>query len=63
MTSADCTLASSLGNCGQAVSALAPEKTDMHSPSASGTNLLSFRNTYLSIMLDTLTPPPNASKA
>jgi hypothetical protein len=63
MTSTDCTLAASLGNCGSAVSALASETTGLSAQTATGPRYLHPHDGYLSIILDTLTPPPNSSKA
>lgn len=63
MTSADCTLAASLGNCGAVLCALVPEKAGAPTQSAASAMHLHFLDGYLSIILDTLTPPPNSSKA
>ncbi|MEH6563093.1 MAG: hypothetical protein V7713_16860 [Marinobacter sp.] len=63
MASADCTLAASLGNCSAMLFGLVPEKAG--APTQPVTSLTPFHlhDSYLSIILDTLTPPPNASKA
>lgn len=63
LTSADCALAASLGNCGSAVSALASEKATMTARPVTSLKHLQPQEGYLSIILDTLTPPPNSSKA
>lgn len=63
MNSADCALAASLGNCGSVVSALVPEKTDWAAQTATGLKHLHPHDGYLSVILDTLTPPPDSSKA
>jgi len=63
MASADCALAASLGSCGAMLSALISEKDYPPAQSSSGSTLLHTLDGYLSIILDTLTPPPNSSKA
>ena len=63
MASADCALAASLGSCGAMLSALVSEKDYPPAQSSSGSTLLHTLDGYLSIILDTLTPPPNSSKA
>lgn len=63
MTSADCALAASLGSCGAMLSALISEKDYPPAQSSSGSTHLHTLDGYLSIILDTLTPPPNSSKA
>lgn len=63
MTPTDCALIASLGGCGNAVSALSIAAAGL--PAEMKTDLGPSHPTagYLSIILDTLTPPPNASKA
>lgn len=63
MASADCVLAANLGSCGTMLSALVPEKAGAPRQSASSATHVHPLDSYLSIILDTLTPPPNASKA
>lgn len=63
MASADCTLAASSGSCGAMLFALVPEKTAAPTQSAASATHLHPLDGYLSIILDTLTPPPNSSKA
>ncbi|MBL3826038.1 MULTISPECIES: hypothetical protein [unclassified Marinobacter] len=63
MASADCALAASLGSCGAMLSALVSEKDYPPAQSSSGSTLLHTLDGYLSIILNTLTPPPNSSKA
>lgn len=63
MTSADCAFAASLGNCGSAMSALAPEKATMAALLVASLEHFQPQEGYLSVILDTLTPPPNSSKA
>lgn len=63
MASADCALAASLGSCGAMLSALVSEKDNLPAQSSSGSTLFHTHDAYLSIILDTLTPPPNSSKA
>lgn len=63
MTKANCAVAASLGNCGSALTALAPEKNGMALQLSSTMKLCHYGTSYLSIILDTLTPPPNTSKA
>lgn len=62
MASADCALAASLGSCAM-LSALVSEKDYPPAQSSSGSTLLHTLDGYLSIILNTLTPPPNSSKA
>lgn len=62
MASVDCTLATSMGSCGAMLSALVSEKDNMPAQSSCPTRLHPHDG-YLSIILDTLTPPPNSSKA
>lgn len=63
MASADCSLAANLGSCGAMLSALVSEKDYPPAQSSSGSTLLHTLDGYLSIIFDTLTPPPNSSKA
>jgi hypothetical protein len=63
MASADCSLAANLGSCGAMLSALVSEKDYPSVQSSSGSTLLHTLDGYLSIIFDTLTPPPNSSKA
>ncbi|WP_148863293.1 hypothetical protein [Marinobacter fonticola] len=63
MATADCALAANLGSCGGMLSVLVPEKADLPAQSSSGPAHHRPRGGYLSIILDTLTPPPNSSKA
>ncbi|MEA1079220.1 hypothetical protein [Marinobacter qingdaonensis] len=63
MTSADCTLAANVGSCIAGLSAVFLRNVVMPTSSFSDTNSLYSRDRYLSIILDTLTPPPNSSKA
>jgi len=63
MAPADCTFAANVGSCGSGLSALFLHNPAVPSSSFSGTNSLYSHDRYLSIILDTLTPPPNSSKA
>lgn len=63
MASADCALAANLGSCGAMLSALVSEKDYLSAQPSSGSKLLHALDGYLSVILDTLTPPPNSSKA
>ncbi len=63
MAPAGCTLAASLGSCSTMISALVSEKDSVPAHSSSDLNTLHPHDRYLSIILDTLTPPPNSSKA
>lgn len=63
MASADCTLAASLGSCGAMLFALVPEKAGAPTQPVTSLKPLHPHDSYLSIILDTLTPPPNSSKA
>ena len=63
MSAQDCTLAASLGSCSALVVMVPPEGNN--TPAFSTTHQTSPRphDGYQSIVLDTLTPPPNASIA
>lgn len=63
MTPAGCTLAASLGSCSTMISALVSAKDNVPTQSSFELNSLPLHDRYLSIILDTLTPPPNSSKA
>lgn len=63
MTSMDCALAASLGGCGVVLPALVSDHAAFPTPATAGPQRLHFRLAYLSVILDTLTPPPNSSKA
>lgn len=63
MTPAGCTLAASLGSCSTMISALVSAKDNVPTQSSSELNSLHPHDRYLSVVLDTLTPPPNSSKA
>ncbi len=65
MTLADCTLAASLGNCSALPSAVVSEQANVPMPAPSRSCIAGRHpgDGYLSIILDTLTPPPNSSKA
>ncbi|WP_417530733.1 hypothetical protein [Marinobacter lipolyticus] len=63
MTPAGCTLAASLGSCSTMISALVSAKDNVPTQSSSELNSLHPHDRYLSIVLDTLTPPPNSSQA
>ncbi len=63
MSAQDCTLAASLGSCSALVVMMPPEGSK--TPAFSATHQIAPRphDGYQSIVLDTLTPPPNASIA
>tara|TARA_B100000214_G_scaffold162695_2_gene116640 strand:- start:282 stop:665 length:384 start_codon:yes stop_codon:yes gene_type:complete len=63
MASADCLLAAQQGNCGTVPSVLVPERTNLPAPTATAPAQLHPLDGYLSVILDTFTPPPNSSKA
>ena len=63
MTAANCTFAANIGSCVASVSAVFLHNVVGQAPSFSDVNSLFFHDRYLSIILDTLTPPPNSSKA
>ncbi|MDC0662348.1 hypothetical protein [Marinobacter sp. SS21] len=61
MTLADCAFYASIGSCGASVPALLQNSEGVIAPSISRLNARDLPNGYLSIVLDTLTPPPNSS--
>ncbi|MDC8454723.1 MULTISPECIES: hypothetical protein [Marinobacter] len=63
MTSVDCAIAANQGNCGTMLCALVSEKAVAPVQSLSDPAHRRPHEGYLSIILDTLTPPPNSSKA
>lgn len=63
MAPADCTLAAGLGSCSAMLSVLLTEKTDFPAQSGPGPVHRHPQGGYLSIILDTLTPPPNSLQA
>ncbi len=63
MTPADCAVAANQGSCGTAPCALVSEAGYVQVQSPSKLSRLHPHEGYLSIILDTLTPPPNSSKA
>jgi hypothetical protein len=63
MASADCAVAATQGNCGTVLCALVSEKAVAPVQSLSDPAHRRPHEGYLSIILDTLTPPPNSSKA
>ena len=63
MTSSDCVVAVNQGTCGTAPCVLVSEKGFVRVQSPSNVSRLRPHEGYLSIILDTLTPPPNSSKA
>src|SRR5690606_25819548 len=63
MMSADCASAAGLGSCGSAVFALIPEGPELPAQMITRPKPLHPHDAYFSIILDTLTPPPNSSKA
>lgn len=63
MTPADCAVAANQGSCGTAPCVLVSETEYVQVQSPSKLFRLPPHEGYLSIILDTLTPPPNSSKA
>ena len=62
MAPADCAFAVNQGGCGNLQSVLAPEKAVVPIQSSSDHTCIPLHAGYLSVVLDTLTPPPNSSK-
>lgn len=63
MASADCAVAATQGNCGTMLCALVSVKAVAPVQSLSDPARFPPHEGYISIILDTLTPPPNTSKA
>jgi hypothetical protein len=63
MASADCAVAANQGSCGAMLCALVSEKAVAPVQYLSDPACRRPHEGYLSVILDTLTPPPNSSKA
>tara|TARA_R100001039_G_C1837082_1_gene99114 strand:- start:1126 stop:1557 length:432 start_codon:yes stop_codon:yes gene_type:complete len=61
MASTDCAIAANQGSCGAMLSALVSEKAALPVQCSSDPTPLRPREVYLSVILDTLTPPPDFS--